>query len=330
MGLGVGAMATFLDYDFAPEPHQIHEIYESGFQGVRPDPVAYAALRRVVPRFSQAFPEATGRGKGRASLPYKSVLSKEPEFGRYESQTTGDCVSHSTRNAGMLDYCLDALFGETKYEGRLATEPIYGYRGHGGQGASCARLATYVSQRGPGGFLVRKEYSAGGRSVDLSRYNSRIGHNWGRSGTPSWLNEIADDNKALRVMNVKSISEAIDALACGFGISMCSGLGFSSRRDENGIGEQRGSWAHAMAWIGVDDTDRAHQIAGGPMFLVQNSWGQWNSGPKRHDQPDGSFWIRPKVAERMLRGGGGWVIASVRGFDRELVYDRASQLIEGR
>jgi len=74
-----------------------------------------------------------------------------------------------------------------------------------------------------------------------------------------------------------------------------------------------------MAWIGADDTDRAHQQYGGPLFLVQNSWGgTWNDGPKKHDQPDGSFWIRPQIAESMIRGGGG---LSVRGFNRTLDYD---------
>lgn len=241
-----------------------------------------------------------------------------------------NCVSHSTRNAGMIDYCIDALFGETEFKGRLATENIYGWRGHGGQGASCSRLATYVSQEGPGGFLVRKAYEneSGSDSVDLSRYNGSIGHNWGRRGTPDWLNKIAEQNKALRVFSIKSMEEALDAIAMGFGISMCSGYGFSSSRNEDGLCERRGGWSHAMAWIGSDDTDYAHQKYNGTLFLVQNSWGKWNNGPKRHEQPDGSFYIRPEIAESMIKGGGGWVIASVRGYNRELVYDTACRVQE--
>lgn len=239
-----------------------------------------------------------------------------------------NCVSHSTRNAGMVDYCVDALFGETTYKGRFATENIYGWRGHGGQGADCSRLSMYVSQNGPGGFLPRAKYSSGNNSVDLSKYNSSIGHNWGRSGTPAWLNTIAAENKALQVYALKSVDEAIDALSLGFGISMCSGYGFSETRNEDGLAEQRGSWSHAMAHVGIDDTDWAHQKYGGPLSLIQNSWGKFNSGPKRHEQPDGSFWIRPKVLEAMIRGGGGWVIASVRGYNRQLVYDMHNKVLE--
>ena len=306
---------TFEQYNFAPEPRDLEAIYSSGYLGVRADEVSWKRLRSAAPRFLTEYPSAA-RGAGRKSLPYLAVLEFEPEFGAYEKQTTGDCVSHATRNAGMIDYCIDAKFGETTYEGRLATENIYGYRGHGGQGASCARLASYVGQTGPGGFLVRKRYG----SVDLSRYNSSIGHNWGRAGTPSSLNKIAEKNKSLRVLSAKNKADAMAALASGFGISCCSGLGFSNRRNDHGIAEQRGSWAHAMACIGCDDTDEAKQIGGGTLWLIQNSWGSWNSGPKRNNQPDGSFWIRDSVFQRMLRGGGCWVIASVRGYNRELNY----------
>src|SRR5690606_33469799 len=154
-------------YDHSPiEPAKLEEIYSQGFKGTVYDEAEHAFTQQAAADFYAAFPEAKGTGKGKLSLPYKAVLALEPEFGRYEAQTTGDCVSHSTRNAGMIDYCCDAYFGETSYQGRFATEPIYGYRGHGGQGASCDRLARYVSQEGPGGFLVRKEYEGSGGSVD--------------------------------------------------------------------------------------------------------------------------------------------------------------------
>lgn len=321
-------MHTFEAYDFSPSPRQIKQIYDDGYRGVRPRMTRAARDRAIdaMPRFHAAFPEAKRVGKGKLAAPYRIVLTLDPEFGKYEKQTTGDCVSHSSRNAGMLDYCVDAFFGETSYAGRLATENIYGYRGHGGEGADCTRLAQYVSTTGPGGFLTRKRYQDGaGDSVDLTNYNSRIGHQWGRGGTPTWLNEIAAKNPSQRVYPLTSLIEAADALYCGFGITMCSGLGFSSRRNEHGVARPQGSWAHAMAWIGCDWSDWAVQTYGGPLFLVQNSWGEWNHGPTRHDQPAGSFWITHDVAEQMIRGRGGLVIASVRGYERAQVYEQADQ-----
>ena len=310
-----------INYNMGPSPNELEEIYNSGYCGVIPDRAAYYSLRTLAPRFYNVYPEAKGRGKGKASMPFKAALTLDKDFGGYESQTTGDCVSHYTRNAGMMDYCIDSLFGETKFKGRLATENIYGARGHAGQGANCSRLAEYVSQNGDGGFLPRDNYITDDGVVDLTVYDSQLGHLWGRRGTPSWLNKIASENKALRVFSLKSVEEMIDAFAMGFGITMCSSYGFSSTRNSDGVADKEGSWNHAMSWCGVDDTEWAHDKYGGPITLVQNSWGEWNTGGKIHDQPDGSFFIKPDVARNMIENGGGYVVASVRGYNRELVYD---------
>ena len=54
-------------------------------------------------------------------------------------------------------------------------------------------------------------------------------------------------------------------------------------------------------------------------YFSTNSWGKWNSGPKRLGQPDGSFWIRERDARGMLSGRGSWVFSDVDGFpSREL------------
>lgn len=316
-------MSDNIDYmmvELPADPDKLVEAYDTGLAGVVADP-RYNVRAQALPTFYQAFPRMAQAGKGKVSAPYKIVLTFDQDFGRWEAQTTGDCVSHSTRNAGMLDYCVDAYFGETTYEGRFATENIYGYRGHGGQGASCHRLSTYVSQDGPGGFLVRRSYEDGRNSVDLSNYNSRIGHNWGRSGTPEWLNKIAASNKALRVFRIRTLNEARDAIAAGFGLSRCGWWGYSRTRNKDGVSDVSGRWAHAMAIIGCNDTDWAHSHYDGPLYLVQNSWGEWNSGPKVHEQPDGSFWIRSRYMKAEIENGGVFAIASVRGYNRELVYD---------
>ena len=66
-----------------------------------------------------------------------------------------------------------------------------------------------------------------------------------------------------------------------------------------------------MAWIACDDT---HERFKETLFLIQNSWGKWNNGPKVHGQPEGSFWVREKDARGMLSSGGGWVFSDVDGF----------------
>jgi len=110
---------------------------------------------------------------------------------------------------------------------------------------------------------------------------------------------------------ISTVEEARDALANGYALSVCSNVGFSSRRDAQGVAKRSRGWNHAMAWIACDDSKSVHNET---LFLIQNSWGVWNSGPKRLDQPDGSFWIREKDARSMLSQQGAWVFSDVDGF----------------
>jgi hypothetical protein len=64
-----------------------------------------------------------------------------------------------------------------------------------------------------------------------------------------------------------------------------------------------------MSILGVDDEYKR------PGVLVQNSWGVWNGGPKRHDQPDGSFWVdAEEIENRILKIGDCWAFSGYSGF----------------
>lgn len=216
-----------------------------------------------------------------------------------------NCVSHATRNSVDITRSCEIINGEKEeFVARGATEGIYGSRGHGGEGMTCSGAAKFVHQTG--GILLRQKYG----EYDLSEY-SAIGGKWGRIGVPKELLQVANKNKVKTISLINTIEQARDALANGYSISVCSMAGFSSRRDKYGIAVRSGSWAHAMAWIGMDDT---HEIYNETLFLVQNSWGVWNNGEKRHDQPDGSFWIRERDAASMLSENGSWVFSDVDGF----------------
>lgn len=281
--------------------------YNSGFMGAVCDPEDLKGFlaRSSMPVFGVAAYELKYSGEGKLSLPFKSLLKFVPDFGYSESQTTGDCVSHSTRNAVDVTRAVEIdINGEAEsFEYRGATEGIYQSRGHYGQGMSCSRAASYVSEIG--GLLIRKNYG----EIDLSKYNSSIG---ARHQIPDSIYEDeAKKNPVSTVSLVSTVEEARDALANGYGLSCCSDLGFSEVRDENGIARRSGSWSHAMAWIACDDT---REIYDETLFLVQNSWGKWNSGPKRHGQPDGSFWIREKDARAILNSDGSFAFSNVVGF----------------
>lgn len=290
-------------------PKDLLKAYKEGFVGSWCDPEDIDKLLGELPHplFGAAAFNLYGSGKGKLALLFRSVQQFDPTFGSHERQTTGDCVSHSTRNAVDVTRCHEIIGGEREdFLARGATEAIYGSRGHGGEGMSCSVAARFVHQSG--GILVRKNYE---NLIDLSKYNGNLGARWGRSGVPRDIVQEAKRHQVKTISLINTVDQARDAIANGYSISVCSMAGFSSRRDKYGIAKRSGSWAHAMAWVGMDDT---HEIYNETLFLVQNSWGIWNGGPKRHDQPDGSFWIRERDAGEMLAGNGSWVFSDVDGF----------------
>lgn len=295
---------------FTPKiPQDLVDAYENGFPGAVCDLEDTEKLLSELPRplFGDCMDMIAGSGEGKLSLPFKAVLKFEPEFGEYERQTTGGCVSHGTRNAIDTTRAVEIVDkgDRESFIIRGATEGIYGSRGHGGQGMSCSQAARFVSTQA--GILLRKKYG----NVDLRVYNSNLGSGWGRRGVPQTLIEVGQHNKVGTTSLIRRVSEARDAIANGYGICVCSNVGFDSKRDKNGIARRKGSWSHAMAWIGCDDTK---EVYNGLLFLVQNSWGIWNGGPKRHGQPNGSFWIREEDAANMLSQNGSFVFSNVDGF----------------
>jgi intein/homing endonuclease len=223
-----------------------------------------------------------------------------------------NCTSHGCRNATTISLVSDIEERlETEgYAGRLATEIIYGYRGHGGQGMSVARAVNFLSDIG--GIALRRKYG----KYDLSKYNPQIGINWGRTGVPKSVISEINTNKVLTVSLSRAVDELRDAIYNGYGVVVGSNVGFSSKRDKNGISNPKGSWNHAMCFGGMDDTKTRSSET---LFLILNSWADWNSGPKAYDQPDGSFWITATVADKMIRQRQTWVIGNVNGFPAKSV-----------
>lgn len=294
---------------------QLYKLYKDGFAGCIWEEHIFEHLIEVskYPYFGDASKRIYGSGKGKLSTPYKSVykFDKNPYN---ERQTTGDCVSHATRNSVDITRAVEIDTGKQKesWIARGATEAIYGARGHGGQGMSCARAAEFVSKNG--GIVVRKNYKD---IADFTKYNGNLGAGWGARGLPDKVIDLSNDYQIKTVSLVTTIEEARDALANGYGISVCSSYGFSNTRDSKGFAKPQGSWAHAMAWIACDDTGNE------PAFLVQNSWGKWNSGghPGWGPIPDGSFLIKADVAQGMLNANAAYAFSDFDGFPPQKLPD---------
>lgn len=330
--------------------------YESGMAGAFPDPYAREELRASVP-----YPDGeqaaydfglVGDGAGKLSLPYLYSWLNWPKCWPCPGQTTGDCVSHAGKNSGLVLIGSEVASGlpdpdtgivegfpvvtaEAEEQGVVACENIYRARGHSGQGASCERLISYVTKTG--GIMLRKNYPE--LNLDLTRYDARLGIPGG-SGVPEPWNVEGAKHRIRTATEISGHENGRDFLHSGFVLWACSGLGWSSNRDENGYSRQQGSWSHS--WIIMAYDDRADTIKkyGFPLALYNHDWGKWNSGsrqirdsaglvPAENKQdwinkgvvdattgniliPEGSMWIDARLLNRCDV----WAMSSLNGFPR--------------
>jgi hypothetical protein len=289
-------------------PKELYDNYRKGFSGCIWEQHVYDHFMENAkyPLFGDASKKISGTGKGKLSTPYKSVLRFEKNPYN-ERQTVGDCVSHGTRNACDITRAVEIDIGNEREDWvtKGATEAIYGARGFSGEGMSCARAAEFVSKIG--GIVLRKNYPG---IADFSKYNGNLGAGWGGRGLPDKVLDLANDHQIKTASLIRTVEEARDALANGYGIAVCSNYGFSNTRDKKGFARTSGSWGHCMAWTACDDTN------GEPAFLVQNSWGKWNDGghPEWGPIPDGSFLIHADDAAGMLSMNGSYTFSGFDGF----------------
>ena len=321
-------------------PRDVRQAYElHQYRGVIEDPEEAQRLDDCLSykTWSDAADEfgTAGHGRGKRSRPWLCATKHEPEIFPGPAQTRGDCVSRATAAACAVTMFCEIEAGQPDevsglietYEpgaepdqGVVASEVIYGHRGHRGEGANCDRLARFVSV--DGGVMLRKKYTFDDYGdLDLTRYDADIGFHMGPE-VPAEICERAGEHRIRDCTRVESLDQAVDALACGYGLSICSSYGFSNRRDKYGVSRRRGSWMHSMAVIGCNDDpdDPACQTHGRPLLLILNSWGRaWNAGDRYHDQPAGSFWITPRTARGMISSGSCFAFSCLDGFPlREL------------
>ncbi|NLX54408.1 MAG: hypothetical protein GXY58_04785 [Planctomycetaceae bacterium] len=283
-------------------PSQIRSAYENGLPGWQFDPDTMDDLmfdRKALP-LTEAAPHLAGVGKGKMGLLWRSREKFDPGAFGQESQTTGDCVSHGSRNARDTTRAVEIhIKGEAEeYFKRGATEPTYGARGHGGQGMDPARATRFEADYG---FLFRQKYPF----ADLSQYDSRVGSRWGSSGVPEAVKEACREHNVGQWIAPTTADEVKDLLFSGYALHSGQNFGVKSSSDSRGIAVPGGSWSHDMATVGYDDTREVYPVC---VFLVANSWGRWNQPPKVWPEdrygpwPEGSFWLAEDIYARYFVG----------------------------
>lgn len=242
---------------------------------------------------------------------YRKIYNKGPPSRNQGS--VGSCVSFGTNTAIERTMAVDIALKGANYEYKdIAHEVTYaGSRvevGGGrisGDGSIGAWAAKFVKEWG----VVAREKHLDGK-YDLTSYDMARCRAWGRSGVPNDLEPIAREHPVKEITLVKTWAEAKKALASGYGIAICSGVGFEGNRDANGVKVRRGSWAHCMALDGY------HTEGGKEYGHIENSWGERpNEGPVGWgDPPTSGFWVSSATIQQMLNEEDSWAFSTVVGF----------------
>ncbi len=259
-----------------------------------------------------------GTGAGRVVLLYKfleEILQKPlPPL----DQEIGDCISMGFGRGIDILTAVQILMRNApqKWQGEAATEIIYAgsrvecgrkygynFRGDGSLGVLAAE---FVKCYGP---LLRKKYLG---TYDFTHYSGDLARELGRSGVPDALEPLCKLHPVGYVAIVNSWEESRDCIANGYPIALCSNQGFRTYggRDKDGFLPPGGTWGHCMLLAGIDDKSSR------PGGLIINSWGNFVDGPKRHGQPDGSFWADASVIDRMCKQGDSVALSSYAGYPK--------------
>lgn len=322
-------------------PLQLQQAYESGFSGLLIDDDARDQRRAdCVAQYGSADVEdlATSAGwaggaAGQLVVGYVHSVLLYPGCWPGGAQGRGDCVSWGQRNSylytlgcdvasGVPDSVTGRLEGAPEVSadgirfGVLSTEYIYGFRGHGGDGWDCDSSAQVVAKYGA---MLRQNYPDLG--IDYTRYSASLAGKYGPNNPPEAMQAVGRLHCAGVAADIQSMEALRDALANGHGVNGCGGEGFENVRNEHGVSRRSGSWSHSMAEIAYDDRPWAHETYGGPLVALQQSWGEWNTGPRdiydsaRLIPPElvaaytAAGLVNPKTGNLMLPVGAFWVRA---------------------
>lgn len=305
----------------SPSPRQLYEAYCAGLPGAPLNPAHAESLlaEGLVQTFGEACPHLAGIGAGKRALLYRSREKFDPGVTGHEAQTTGDCTSHGCR--GAIDTTraveIDIQGQREEFHKRTATEPIYGFRRHGGAGMNAGHATRAVAEVG---FLLREDYTDRG-GPNLTKYNAEIGIGWGRGGVPAKVQELirALGYKVGRWIQPKTVEEARDLCVAGYGAHSGQMWATSQKDPRGGINRRSGTWNHDMATSGCDFT---REVFAEDVFFVPQTWGKWNEGNshwERHRDvlgpyPTGMIVVSAEDYEReFIRSGECYYFADIAG-----------------
>jgi hypothetical protein len=242
------------------------------------------------------------------------LLKCDPGWKR-GAQKIGSCVGWGwALSCDILAACDIHVRNEAEvYGGRVLEASVYafsrvevrGQRNLGGDGSYGGAAAKAVTKFGTLHYGI--DYG-GDRFTDNSGVREK---EWGRDGVPDRLEKFAANHKVSSVALVTDFEQAAKAIQNGYPVAVCSMQGFSMTLRDGGYLSPMGTWAHAMAFVGV-------RWKPYPALLCVNSWGECYSGDVDKTLPvqfqRSAGWVRAETCTRMLKGEDSFALSGYSGF----------------
>jgi len=199
-----------------------------------------------------------------------------------------------------------------------------GLRGDGSTGAWAAKSVKQI------GVLLRLKYEVGdGAVIDLSPDNDEtFCVSWGNTGMPD---AIEPEARKHLISDASLVLTRDVMLSCFWSykpLAFCSNQGFTETRDQYGMCQPSGSWAHCMEGCGAVLIKHPSHPNGLQTVGIWQSWGQNSPGGNNRVTlqtgeeillPPGVFLIDADVAAtRMLPARDTFALAGVDGWEPTL------------
>jgi hypothetical protein len=251
----------------------------------------FAAAPEVTPDPYPASWNGTGQSK-------TYVLYRTHNVSAMSQGQVGSCVGTATAKALELRtgkaYSAEWCYAISRHHFNV---PSW----HGG--SQCSFAVQAMKDVGP---LRARNYAVLGYDLDV--YDPAVAKAWQARGPPESLFTFAEKDLVVGFVKITNWEQLRDAIAQRNPVICGSSVGFGKRSGQVRVkgmlyAKWWSRWRHAMCFCGVSD-GRSKRA------LLLNSWGtRWVRGPKwLGDEPDGSFWVTKKTAERMLAAGDAWAM----------------------
>lgn len=269
------------------------------------------------PAFGTAAAEfgIVGSGRGKTVHLWKCI---EQLNGQYNTrrQEDSDCVSQGTATTVDIVKSVEIVVNDEleEWTGETCTEPIYGgSRVQVGKGQLGKGGGSY------GGWAAQfcKQFGCFSRGIygryDLSKYDVNKVRLWATQGCPQELLNISKEHPIKAISRIHNYYEAIDSLANGYSLTICSNQGFTTVRDKDGFCNPDGIWPHCMACVGFDDNSKR------PGIEISNSWGLYIGGKPKFDEPASIFFCDAEVFDKMCNQQGSecWSFSDYNGYPQK-------------